>query len=224
MKMIALVPCSRKAAASLVALIAFTLAATTRAQGVYLTFTGGHGSEVKISWSSPIVYTLTGSTGIGAVNPTFVFQSVTTSSAIFSTQGAVGGVAPTYTSTGAGSSDGTQTINTFFASNFNFNTVHPDDVVFYATTDTANTLLTAGDVFTLSAGSLRYDGSPTTSAGYMGALPADGYYNTFIADGNNTYYQNLGSGASAIPEPSTYAMMAGAAILGFAVWRRRARA
>lgn len=29
---------------------------------------------------------------------------------------------------------------------------------------------------------------------------------------------------SAVPEPSTYALMAGAAILGFAVWRRRARA
>lgn len=191
---------------------------------VYLTFGGGSGSEVTITWSSPIVYTLGSSTSVSAVNPTFVFQSVTGSQNIFSIQGPVGGVAPTYTSTGAGATDGTQTINTFFAATPStaFNTVNADDVVFYATNDTALTYLTAGDVITLSAGSLRYDGSPTTSAGYSGALPADGYYNTFIADGPSTYASNLGSG-SAVPEPSTYAALAGIAALGLAMWRRRRR-
>jgi hypothetical protein len=38
----------------------------------------------------------------------------------------------------------------------------------------------------------------------------------------NVYADNLTLSASAIPEPSTYAAMAGAALLGFVVWRRRA--
>ena len=124
-----------------------------------------------------------------------------------------------YASTGAGSTDGTQTINTFAAPN-TLNSVTSGDVVFYATGDTALTYLTSGDVITLSAGYLSYTGSPNTSAGYLGSLPANGYYNTFITDGSNTYASNLGSG-SAVPEPSTYAMFAGMGVLGFAVWRRR---
>jgi hypothetical protein len=211
--------CTSKATALLIAIGSLACTANANAQ-VLLNFAGGNGSEVTITWSSPIVYTLSSSTSVSAVNPTFVFQSVTNSSVIFHNQGPVGGVAPTYTSTGAGSGDGTQTINTFFGSSINFNTVHTNDVVFYATADTANTFLTAGDVITLSAGSLKYDGSPTTSSGYLGALPPNGLYNTFIADGNNTYALNLGSG-SAIPEPSTYAALASLGVLGFAVWRRR---
>jgi len=210
---------SHKLTALFILIGSLAITAKTNAQ-VFLTFSGGNGSEVAITWSTPISYTLTASTGVSAKNPTFVFQSVTNSQSIFQTQGAVGGTAPTYTSTGAGSTDGTQTINTFFGSNFTFNTVRPSDVVFYATNDTANTFLTAGDVFTLSAGSLRYTGSPNSSASYTGALPVNGFYNTFIADGNNTYLSNLGSG-SAIPEPSTYAAIAGAAMLGMAVWQRR---
>lgn len=188
---------------------------------VFLTFSGGSGAEVTITWSSPIVYTLTSSTGVSATNPTFVFDEILNSSAIYSLAGAVGGTAPTYTSTGSGSTDGTQTINYFYAGQ-TFNTVTSNDVVFYATADTAPTFLTSGDVITLSAGSLRYNGSPTTNAGYAGALPANGFYSTFITDGNNTYLSNLGNG-SAIPEPSTYAAIAGLGALGFVMWRRRNR-
>ncbi len=219
--MIIRAPFRRSTMVWLVLMGSFTAAAKLNAQ-VYLTFTGGNGSEVTITWSSPIVYTLTGSTAVSAKNPTFVFQSIANSQTIFLTQGAVGGVAPTYTSTGAGSTDGTQTINTFAAPN-TFNAVTAGDVVFYATGDTANTLLTVGDVITLSAGSLRYTGSPNTSAGYTGALPANGSYNTFIVDGSSTYLTLLSSNGSAIPEPSTYAVIAGLAALGFVGWRRRRR-
>lgn len=200
--------------------VALTAAAKANAQTVFLTFTGGNGSEVVITWSSPIVYTLTGSTQIGAVNPTFVFQAIANSQSIFQTSAPVGGVAPTYTSTGTGSTDGTQTINTFSTPN-TFNAVTAGDVVFYATADTAPTFLTSGDVYTLSAGSLRYNGSPATSAGYNGALPANGLYNTFIVDGSSTYLTNLGNGVSAVPEPSTYAAILGAAALGLVIYRRR---
>ncbi len=42
--------------------------------------------------------------------------------------------------------------------------------------------------------------------------------NTFIVDAADF---RLGNGVSAIPEPSTYAAIAGAAMLGLAVWQRR---
>lgn len=190
---------------------------------VLLTFSGGNGSgEVTITWSSPITYTLTGSSNFG-VNPIFVFQSIANSQQIFQTQGAVGGVAPTYTSTGAGSTDGTQTIDRLKAPN-TFNSVTGGDVVFFSNADTANTLLTSGDVITLSAGSLRYTGSPNSNSAYSGTLPANGSYNTFITAGADTFSGNLGSGVSAIPEPSTYAAIAGVAALGLATWHRRRRA
>jgi hypothetical protein len=170
---------------------------------------------------SPINYTLT--TTSSGTKPIFVFQSIANSQAIFQVQAAVGGTQPTYTSTGVGSADGTQTVNHFKAPN-TFNSVTAGDVVFFALGDNTTTVLTAGDVITLSAGSLRYDGSSGTSAGYTGILPANGSYNTFITAGPDTFAGNLGSGVSAIPEPSTYAAIAGAAMLGLAVWRRRRNA
>lgn len=39
----------------------------------------------------------------------------------------------------------------------------------------------------------------------------------------NDVYLNLSASVSAVPEPSTYAALAGAGALGFAVWRRRGR-
>jgi len=193
---------------------------SARAQAVYLTFSGGNGSEVVITWSSPITYTLTSTSW--ATKPIFVFQAIPNSQSIFQVQAAVGGTRPTYTSTGVGSADGTQTINHFKAPN-SFNSVTAGDVVFFALDDTTTTALTAGDVITLSAGSLRYDGTSGTSIGYAGALPANGSYTTFITAGPDTFDGNLGSGVSAIPEPSTYAAIAGLGMLGFAAWRRRSQ-
>jgi hypothetical protein len=192
-----------------------------RAQGVFLTFSGGNGSQVTITWSSPIIYTLTGTTLNSGVNPYFVFQSVTNSATIFPVQATPpASPTPTYTSTGAGSTDGTQTINNFYVPIALHNNVNIGDVVFRATTDTANTFLTTGDVFTLSAGSLSYNGTTNSNSSYSGALPANGFYTTYIVDAADF---KLGSGVSAIPEPSTYAAIAGAATLGLAVWRRRCR-
>ena len=204
-------------------ILVFALAGASAARAqVYLSFTGGNGSEVVITWTSPIVYTLQSNTAISSLNPTFVFQAVSNSQTIFPTAGAVGGIAPTYTSTGAGLTDGLQTINTF-STPTTFNAVSSGDVVFYATNDTANTFLTAGDVFTLSAGSLQYTGAPNTSATYLGALPSNGFYNTFIVDGSSTYLTNLGNG-SAVPEPSAYALLTGLGALGLVMRRRRRHA
>ncbi|ACB74999.1 PEP-CTERM sorting domain-containing protein [Opitutus terrae] len=43
------------------------------------------------------------------------------------------------------------------------------------------------------------------------------------ATGGSTYFDNFTYTTSAVPEPSTYAAIAGAAALGFAAWRRRGR-
>lgn len=192
---------------------------------VYLTFSGGNNTgQVTISWSEPIVYTVTSTSVISGVNPIFVFRGIPDLQAIFPTQAPVGPGAPTYTSTGAGATDGVQTVNRLTAPN-TFNSVMSGDLVFFSNTDTAPTILTAGDVITLSPGSLSYDGSPTSNSGYSAPLPANGYYNTFLTDGADTYFSALGAGVAAapVPEPSTYAVLAGTAALGVAMWRRRAR-
>jgi hypothetical protein len=187
-------------------------AAPANAQTVYLTFSGGGGTPFVVSWSTPITYTLTSSTTNSGVNPYFVFQNISGIEAPVpvDTVATFSG-APTYTSTGAGSGDGTQTINSFYTTNAH-GVVGNEDLVFRATADTAISFLTAGDVISLTAGSLH------NSTNYSGAMPVSGYYNTFITDAS--YQPNLGAG-SAIPEPSTYAAFAGAAMLGFVAWRRR---
>ena len=73
-----------------------------------------------------------------------------------------------------------------------------------------------GDVFTLNAGSF------TTTANFPGPAPSGGTFTTFVADNLLTPISSAGvPGGGAVPEPSTYAAIAGAAALGFAMWRRK---
>jgi len=187
------------------------------AQTVYLNFSGGGGSPFVVTWSAPITYRLTESTSNSGVNPYFDFQAIANigTAVPVDTVAPIPGGGPTYTSTGAGSGDGLQTINSFYVSPIVHGVVSTDDLVFRATADTAATFLTVGDVITLSAGSLH------NSTPYNGVMPVSGYYNTFITDAS--YQTDLGSGVSAIPETSTYAAWAGLAALGLA-WARRPKA
>ena len=182
---------------------------------VFLTFSGGGGvAPVTVSWSAPITYTLNfTSTGY---NPFFVFQSIPNIQTAFPVQAFIAGAGPTYTSTGAGSGDGTQTANYINGTGVTWHAVAANDFVFSSTTDTAPTYLTSGDVITLSAGSLVY--SAPSNGAYSGTMPTSGYYNTIVVDAS---YNNLGSGVSSVPEPSTYACFAGVAALSLAVIRRR---
>lgn len=216
MKMFTTAPFCLKAAGVLIAMGSLAGSTQLRAQTVYLSFSGGSGSPFVVTWSSPITYTLTSTTSSSGVNPYFVFQGITNISTAVpvDTVGAIPGGGPTYTSTGVGSGDGTQTINSFYTVS-PWGVVAANDLVFRAIADTANTWLTSGDIITLNAGHLQ------NSTPYSGVMPTSGYYNTFITDAN--YQTNLGSGMSAVPEPSTYAAIAGAAMLGVAVWRRRRR-
>ncbi|MDP1579326.1 MAG: PEP-CTERM sorting domain-containing protein [Candidatus Didemnitutus sp.] len=204
---------SNKFTALLLGLFALFAVVAANAQTVFLTFSGGSGTPVVISWSTPISYTLTSSTSSFGVNPYFYFQNITgISTAVpVDTVGAIPGGGPTYTSTGAGSGDGLQTINSYYTTNPH-GVITNTDLVFRATADTTVSYLTAGDVISLTAGHL------TNNNNYFGALPANGFYNTFITDAS--YQSNLGSG-TAIPEPSTYAALVGLGALGFVMWRRR---
>lgn len=206
-----------RTATALLLVIGSLLGATqARAQTVFLTFSGGGGSPVVITWTTPITFTLTGSSPNSGVNPYFVFQGITNIDLAVpvDTVGVIPGGGPTYTSTGAGSGDGPQTINSFYTKAAH-GVVTNLDLTFRATADTAATFLTTGDVITLSAGHLQ------NSTPYSGAMPTSGFYNAFITDAADAPF--LATGVSAVPEPSTYAAIAGAAALGVAIWHRRPR-
>lgn len=71
----------------------------------------------------------------------------------------------------------------------------------------------AGTTLMVTAGSVTTDGAFTTSA-----PDRTGAFHFSVTDGNGQYFTPT---ATAIPEPSTYAMLLGAAALGLTFWRRR---
>ncbi|QYM79104.1 PEP-CTERM sorting domain-containing protein [Horticoccus luteus] len=71
----------------------------------------------------------------------------------------------------------------------------------------------AGTTLMVTAGSVTTDGAFATSA-----PDRTGAFHFSVTDGNGHYFTPT---AAAIPEPSTYAMLLGAAALGLTFWRRR---
>ncbi|MDP0500983.1 MAG: PEP-CTERM sorting domain-containing protein [Verrucomicrobiota bacterium JB022] len=72
--------------------------------------------------------------------------------------------------------------------------------------------LQLGDVVTLFAGSL------TTNSNFETTIPADGTYSMFLIDINS---KPIAGDLPAVPEPATYAAIAGALGLAFVALRRR---
>ena len=192
--------------AGLIALL-LLCGSTTFAQNVFLQFSGGGGAPLSISWTTSINYTITGTPNPGTKDPYFVFNEVGNvySGMQFSAPTFVTSGAPTYNGV-----DGAFLINNI-SSGENWNNITPNDIKFRNVPDAGATFLYVGEAFTLSAGTL------TTTVNYFGAMPADGFYSTFIVDASYGY---LGAG-TAVPEPSTYAALFGAAALAIAFWRRR---
>ncbi len=157
------------------------------------TFSGGSGSPLTVTLLSPVTYTLTGS------GTKFDFFTTNANGFPGLSETTVTG-SLTYTING-----GAPIAITSASSNIGV-------LFFWGGAGTGQ----PGDVFTLNAGSF------TTTANFAGPAPSGGTFTTFVADNLLTPISSAGvPGGGAVPEPSTYAAIAGAAALGFAMWRRK---
>ena len=215
MNLFALSTFRRKAIALLILVGSLAGTAKLNAQ-VALTFSGGGGSPISITFATPINYTIGITPTIAGSNfPYFVFQGV--GNLFNNVQFQVTPSAPKFSRVSPNSAGPFST--EFISAGSASNSLTSTDLYTgpYGGFTGLGANMAIGDVFTLSAGTFttvnNYSGLTT---GQVSALT--GTYNTILIDLSG---HNLGAGVSAIPEPSTYAAIAGAAMLGLAVWKRR---
>ncbi|MDP0500982.1 MAG: PEP-CTERM sorting domain-containing protein [Verrucomicrobiota bacterium JB022] len=96
-------------------------------------------------------------------------------------------------------------------SNYNGVDIDPGDLYFY----TDPMPLSVGDIVTVSAGTLTF------SSSYADPAPGSLSVESFIATSSVRRISNDGVQAPVVPEPSTYAAIAGALGLAFVALRRR---
>lgn len=188
------------------------------AQSVPFTFSGnGSGGSLVISWSTSVSFTIGTAPNVSNNYPIFVIENTgnllggTNQTAAISSTATFSRTSPNpsgpFTPSDLGSG---------FTGASGTNPVAPTDTYIFAgfgnPTTGVGAAMAIGDVFVLSAGSV-------TLSSFTGTVPSSGSYAMFLGDTNGL---NLGA-ASAIPEPSTYAAIAGAVALGAAAWRRRSR-
>lgn len=71
-----------------------------------------------------------------------------------------------------------------------------------------------------SGGASLWSSAPTTISN-IGTNDYAVYLGTYSSAGSSAYYDNVSYTTTAVPEPSTYAALAGVIALGFVGWRRR---
>lgn len=111
---------------------------------------------------------------------------------------------------------------TLFVANGGDGTIHTFNATTGASTGTLVSGLTGAQGVTVYGSSLFVTGSDGTVKGFDATTGAVLAGFTTITGLSSPYGIVVGS-MSAVPEPSTYAAIAGAAMLGFAVWQRRRR-
>lgn len=191
--------------------------ASASAQMVAFTFSGGSGSNLTISWSSPITYTINATPNTTNNYPSFVIEDLgnllggtNATTAIASATATFSRTSPT--SNGPFSLATNGNVGSGLTGAGGTDPIAPTDTYLFDSGISVGAPMAIGDTFVLSAGSV-------TIANFAGLAPSSGSYNTFLADTNG---KNLGVGiTSSVPEPSTYAALAGVAMLAFAAWRRK---
>lgn len=183
----------------------FTIAAATAplfsaSAQANLSFSGGSGNPLAITLLGPVQYTITSTPD--SQLPFFVF---TGTGNIFSLSSVLGSM--TYSVNGLGSFG-----FTIAASNFSSPTITVNDMYLYGTFQT----LVIGDIVRLNAGTL------TTVHNFAAAAPTSRAYATYINDDNSSTRSSPGVGATVVPEPASFALMA-AGLLGLVAVRARRR-
>lgn len=171
-----------------------------------LTFSGGNGTPLSVTLSSPVSYVLT---GVAAANagPAFVFDGL---GDVFTNTGVTAGGSISYSVNGTAGS----ALNRL-GSGTAANDVTADDAYFFPLARPG--IAPNGATVTLLAGTL------TTTANFAGAPPANGTYNTFIAR-TTTGARISTFGTNAVPEPGSVALVAaGAGLLAAGYVRRGCR-
>lgn len=116
---------------------------------------------------------------------------------------------------------GGNSVNVFDGAVLGFTTLSGADAASGVSTPMTLTLARTGVTYTASWNNNQF---------WSGSYTADSLTSVYLALNNNygatdptqVTWQSFSITSTAIPEPSTYAMLAGLAGLGFAIWRRRA--
>lgn len=166
-----------------------------------LSFSGGSGNPLAMTLLGPVQYTITSTPD--SPLPFFVFTGT----------GNVFGASPTVSGSMTYSVNGLGSFGlTTAKSNFASSTITVNDMYLYGTFQT----LVIGDIVRLNAGTL------TTVGNFAAAAPTSRAYATYINDDNSSTRSSPGVGATVVPEPASFALMA-AGLLGLVAVRARRR-
>ena len=149
-----------------VAVLSVLVAASAHAQA-NLSFSGGSGTPLSITFSQPEIFTITGT---AATAPVFVVQGLGN---LFPNENGVNGAGVSGTVTFQ-INGGTQLVLDTVRSGFTGGNTVATDTYFFGTLPG----VTTGSVVRLGAG------TETTTGNYAAAAPSKGTFNVFIADGS----------------------------------------
>lgn len=177
----------------------------TAAHALPLDFEGGSGSPVTVTLDGKVDYTVT--RAITDMRVVFVFSGGTPPLTDFASGSALADVNLFFTVNDAPYAfQLTDRLGTRFGGNtaLGFDSVE-------------SVTLRLGDVVTL------WGGSATTVVDIYGTVPTGGDLSTMLVPMDGTYPVALSGTYSAVPEPSTFAALAGLSVLTLAATRRRNR-